>query len=372
LKILVVGEAPGEEEDKQNTQLIGPAGQRLRKELKKFGADLDRDCWKTNAVVCCPHGNPTNRQIESCRPNLLKTIQVLKPRTIILLGLSAVRSVIGWLWKSDLGSMERWAGWQIPCQRWNCWICPTYHSSYVRRVELGEKGGFGEKKLVSGEVLGILFGEHLQLAFKLTERPWKERPRFDQVEKIVDTNEAAKRIECLIRAKPGVPIAFDYETDRLKPDSDGAEIRCCAMSNGEETIAYPIHGSTYEATRRFLRCPVPKIAANTKFEERWSRAVFKTSVRNWSWCTMLGAHVLDNRRGITGLKFQAFVRLGQETYNDVVASYLKESNSNKPNRIRQADWRDLLQYNGMDASLTWHVAKRQQKEMDESSCSLGK
>ena len=51
-KILVVAEAPGENEDKQNTQLIGRAGQRLKFHLKQLGVDLHRDCWKTNAVIC--------------------------------------------------------------------------------------------------------------------------------------------------------------------------------------------------------------------------------------------------------------------------------------------------------------------------------
>ena len=71
LKILILAEAPGEQEDAQNTQLIGPAGQVLRKTLAGFGVDLDRDCRKTNAVRCRPPGNrrPTGRR----SPPVLRT-----------------------------------------------------------------------------------------------------------------------------------------------------------------------------------------------------------------------------------------------------------------------------------------------------------
>lgn len=187
-------------------------------------------------------------------------------------------------------------------------------------------------------------------------------PVFDQVEKMIDVDSAAVRIREMMRGK-GL-IAFDYETNMLKPDSDRAEVVCCALSNGKWTMAYPMHGSAVQATREFLRSPLPKIASNMKFEERWSRAFFKTSVRNWHWDTMVAAHTLDNRRGISGLKFQSFARLGQESYDDAIKPYLESSGPNVPNRIRRVDLGDLLQYNGMDASLTWHVAKKQREEMD--------
>ena len=348
---------PGGQEDERNTQLVGPAGQRLRKELKKIDVDLDRDCWKTNAVICRPGEgkNPTDEQVAACRPNLLKTVEELRPSTMILLGLPAVRSTIGWLWREDPGSMARWAGWRIPCQRWNCWVCPTYHSSYVMRTERDEKNR------TSG-VFAMMFAQHLRSAFALEGRPWKERPRFDLAETTADADEAARWVRRMTRWKKSV--AFDYETNMLKPDGIDAEIRSCAISDGERTISYLVHGPAFQATREFLRSPLPKIAANIKFEERWSRAVFKTPVRNWCWDTMLAAHVLDNRRGICGLKFQAFVKLGQEGYDDAVAPYLEAPSSNATNRIRQVDWRDLLKYNGMDACLTWHLAKKQREEME--------
>ena len=56
-KCLIIAEAPGEEEDFQNTQLVGRAGSLLRGRLEERGLDLDLDFWKTNALACRPPNN---------------------------------------------------------------------------------------------------------------------------------------------------------------------------------------------------------------------------------------------------------------------------------------------------------------------------
>jgi uracil-DNA glycosylase len=132
-KVLVVAEAPGEEEDRQGVQLIGRAGQLLRNMLHTIGEELD-DCWKTNAVICRPPGNEIKTEyVAACRPTLLKTIAELKPRVIILLGGSAVESVIEPEWGRNVGGIGRWAGYTIPSPTYNAWLCPTYHPSYLLR-----------------------------------------------------------------------------------------------------------------------------------------------------------------------------------------------------------------------------------------------
>ena len=117
------------------------------------------------------------------------------------------------------------------------------------------------------------------------------------------------------------------------------------------------------AMGKLLRSDRPKIAANIKFEERWTRRVFGHSVRNWAWDTMQVAHILDNRRGITGLKFQSFCLLGMEPYNNGVKSYIEGEGGNGPNRLRETDMADLLLYNGLDSLLEWKLAKMQRKEL---------
>jgi len=128
-KILICGEGPGANEDEQGIQFIGESGQLLERTLAKFDVDMRRDCWITNSIICRSHTKddknrtPTPKEIDYCRPNLIKTITELKPDVIIPLGGSAVKSLLGWLWKEDVGPISRWDGWAIPSQKINAWVC---------------------------------------------------------------------------------------------------------------------------------------------------------------------------------------------------------------------------------------------------------
>jgi len=73
--------------------------------------------------------------------------------------------------------------------------------------------------------------------------------------------------------------------------------------------------------------------------------------------------VLDNRPGITGLKFQSFMRLGIEPYNDHIEPLLKGRGGNGRNRVMQCDQTELMRYCGIDALLTWIISRDQRKEM---------
>lgn len=347
-KILIVGEAPGRNEDEKGKQFVGQSGRLLRETLDELGVDMREDCWLTNALICRPPGNrtPTDKEIRYCRPNLMKAIRELDPTTIILLGKAAVGSLIGSIWREDIGGMMRWAGWNIPCQKPNVWICPTFHPSYVLREE-------------KNRVVKLFFKQHLKEAIKLKYKPWDVVPNYrKQVEVIMDPAEAAEMIREFTKA--GGDVAFDYETNMLKPDSDEAEIVTCSICwLGKHTIAYPWHGDAVVATSEMLLSKkVRKIASNKKFEERWTKAKLIHGVRNWKHDTMLGAHVLDNRRKITSIKFQSFVLLGQESYDDHIKPYLKSKNKNcnSPNRIKEVSIRELLIYNGLDSLLEYLVA----------------
>ena len=76
------------------------------------------------------------------------------------------------------------------------------------------------------------------------------------------------------------------------------------------------------------------------------------------------AHTLDNRRAISGLKFQSFVRLGLESYNDHIEPYLKSKGNKRANQIlKQISLHDLLFYCATDSLLEWLIAQIQMKEL---------
>lgn len=346
-QVLVVGEAPGETEDQQGRPFIGKAGQYLRDVLDAMDVDLDKDAITTNACICRPPKNatPDPKQITWCRPNLLNTINEHNPRVVITLGSSALRSVLGPYWKSDIGTLERWVGWQIPLAQH--WVCPTYHPSFLLRMR--------------SELLDKVFFQHLEAAFGITESP---RPfPFDttKVERLYEEKDIVQGVEEI--ESSGRRVAFDYETNCLKPEYEKAKIYSCALSNGKRTIAYPWAGAAIPATQRFLaNAGVLKIASNLKFEDRWSRVRVQTKVRGWDWDTMLAAHCLDNRPGICSLKFQAFVNMGLVSYNEHIEPYL-ENHKGHYNRIHEISTSDLLLYNGMDALVEYYLARFQRRQM---------
>lgn len=353
-RFLIVAEAPGEEEDKKGIQLVGKSGQLLQNTLRKIGVDMRRDCHLTNAVICRPPDNNLKKYeqaVDYCRANLLKTISKLKPDVIILLGAMSVASLIPHAWGSnDIGGISRWAGWRIPSQKLNAWICPTYHPAHLLRQE--------------NPVLDGYFERHLIQAFKLTDKPFDEVPDYaSQVQVMLNHKEVAAYLD---QIRDGV-IAFDYETNMLKPESDKAEIVSCSVCvNGLETIAFPWHGRVIPAMQRLLSdSNVGKVASNMKFEDRWTRRILRVPVRNWLWDTMLAAHMLDCRRGITSIKFLSFVHLGQPRYDTAIEPYLesKDKGGNTPNRIKEIPLNKLLVYNGLDSLLEYAVAFPQSRNM---------
>jgi len=352
--VLIVGEAPGAQEDERGMPFVGKSGQFLTETLEDLGVELFEDCWVTNSLICRPPDNetPDENKINYCRPNLMKAVRELQPKTIVLIGGIAVKSLIGGLWKygdTDVGGITRWAGFNIPCQKPNVWICPTYHPSFLMREH--------------SEVLDRMFVQHLRAAFEHTAPPWEAPPDYKkQVEVVMDVDEAARILRRMI--EKGGPCAVDYENNCLKPETKGAKIICCSVCwQGKKTIAYPWHGAAIEATKELLWSErVQKIASNLKHEERWTRWAFGKGVRSWMHDTMVAAHVLDNRPGITGLKFQAFAHLGEEAYDEHISQFLRTSGDEKINRVAsEVDLRQLLEYCGADTVLEYYLAEAQIK-----------
>lgn len=355
-RILIVGEAPGKTEDEQGIQFIGESGQLLEESLNKAGIDFRRDCWVTNAVICRPPSNKLPpKAVNYCQPNLVNTVKALKPEVIIPFGGIAVKSLLSWLWKEDIGKIARWVGWRIPARSINAWVAPNWHPAYLVR----QKGGPGRES----EVLFRLFDQYIRTAVRLSGRPWSEEDLAQpNIECLYSSKEAARRIRLLVSGNR--PIAFDYETDRLKPDHRDANIVSCSMSDGITTIAYPWLGRAIDATQEFIKSDIPKIASNIKFEQRWTIRTFGHGVNNWLWDTMLAAHVLDSRKDITSIKFQAFVLLGVSSWDEHIKPYLKSDNSNSPNRIKEIPMEKLLLYNGYDSLYEWQAAMVQMKQME--------
>ncbi len=94
--IMVIGEAPGAEEDKQGKPFVGQAGQLLDKMFRFIDLDRQKNFYLTNIIFWRPPGNrtPNKQEISICLPYVKKHIKLIKPKFLILLGNIAAQSLL--------------------------------------------------------------------------------------------------------------------------------------------------------------------------------------------------------------------------------------------------------------------------------------
>ena len=93
--IMVIGEGPGETEDKQGLAFVGRAGQLFDKILTSVGIDTNQDMLIANVVKCRPPDNRSPRAEETaeCMPYLQRQMELIRPRVVILLGATALKHI---------------------------------------------------------------------------------------------------------------------------------------------------------------------------------------------------------------------------------------------------------------------------------------
>src|SRR5256885_6337608 len=101
--VVMVGEVPGDEEDRKGHPFVGPAGRLLDKAMKESGLDREK-IYVTNAVKHFKftergkrriHAKPGGLEISACRPWLEAELDAIKPELIVCLGATAAQSLMG-------------------------------------------------------------------------------------------------------------------------------------------------------------------------------------------------------------------------------------------------------------------------------------
>ena len=136
--LMLVGEAPGAEEDRAGTPFVGPAGQLLDRMLASVG--LDRTgCVMTNVIPWRPPGNrnATDAEVAICLPFLLRHIALVRPRHLVLLGALATQAVLGT--KGGIARQRgRWMKATIPGLDEPVAVLPMLHPGFVQK-NIGSK-----------------------------------------------------------------------------------------------------------------------------------------------------------------------------------------------------------------------------------------
>jgi len=130
-KIMLIGEAPGRDEDIQGLPFVGRAGQLLDKMLTAI--ELDRKkVYITNVIPWRPPGNrtPTPQETEICRPFIERHIELVKPELIVMLGGSAAKTLL----KTTDGIMKLRGKWTtVVTKSVSVEALPTLHPAYLLR-----------------------------------------------------------------------------------------------------------------------------------------------------------------------------------------------------------------------------------------------
>lgn len=155
LQVMVVGEAPGADEDLKGEPFVGRAGQYLDKWLAAIGLARGREVFITNVVKCRPPGNrdPRSEEISACLPFLEEQIALVKPRAILTVGRFAASALLG-----TQEGISRLRGRvyhyrDIP-------LVPTYHPSAVLRDPSLRRPVWEDLKLLASLLRGEGAGVH--------------------------------------------------------------------------------------------------------------------------------------------------------------------------------------------------------------------
>jgi DNA polymerase len=139
---LVIGEAPGAEEDRQGQPFVGRAGQLLNAMLASIGLQRE-SVYIANILKCRPPGNrdPRAEEVACCLPFLARQIALLQPRLILAVGRIAAQNLLA----TD-SSLARLRGQAHRFGEFNVPLVVTYHPAYLLRTPSDKRKAWDDLK----------------------------------------------------------------------------------------------------------------------------------------------------------------------------------------------------------------------------------
>lgn len=153
--LMVIGEGPGQDEDRLGRPFVGRAGQLLDKILASGGFSRQDQVYVGNIVKCRPPGNrvPLPEERAACMPYLKEQIAIVDPKIIILLGATALQGLIDP--QAKIGtSRGKWLQWE------GRWVMPTYHPAALLRNPGLKPVVWEDMKQVVGKYRELVKPEH--------------------------------------------------------------------------------------------------------------------------------------------------------------------------------------------------------------------
>lgn len=331
-RLMVIGESPGEQEDRDGRPFVGAAGQLLDELLEEAGLHRS-DVWITNTVRCRPPYNrdPHVGEIAACMSYLLEEIDEIKPQVIIPLGNVALKAL------TDKTGITNARGKIQPPRRGlhtGAKILPTIHPAAVLRPE----GGGYRQQIV----------EDLRLAANLS----KPLPVDDSARLILPTTPVADALRFLEPLERAGHLTADAEwtaqDHSVWPWSKRGELFSLSLSGY-------VDGALYSVATAWP--PPDEVRERLKWLLGSHKVVFHNAMADMMWAraegmepslagdTMLLAYLLDER---AGRSLEAVAT--RFAPNDVRPGWKGVLYSERP--ADTAEWERLLSYNAEDTRAT--------------------
>ncbi len=302
--VYFLGEAPDESSDKTGEPIAGRSMRFLRSYIPREWKDKVR---LSNVIHCFPGDtDPTDVQVQCCKPRNWKDIEETAPKAIFGLGGFALQ------WATGEGRITLWRGRRLPVQigKHVCWFFPMEHPSYILR-KLGEPG-FHHEDQVFGFDIRNAFAEVPYLPDAVVHT--KEQAQANLILIKGDEPGALAKLErFLLKAAQASQTGVDYETTvPARPYYPEAKILSAAVSAGKESMAFgwdhPQAGWSVKDKKRltelwvqFIRTAKHKCVHGLSFEQEWTGVKFGVDLLHetrdtWE-DTQSQAAVIDARTG---------------------------------------------------------------------------
>ncbi|MBO7454172.1 MAG: uracil-DNA glycosylase [Alphaproteobacteria bacterium] len=147
--VLLLGEAPGAEEDKQGLPFVGQSGQLLDKVLAAVGLDRTK-VYITNILPWRPPGNrtPNTQEVALFRPYVLKHISLINPKVVVCLGGTSTKALL----QTTEGIMKLHGRWTTT-EGISAKIMPTFHPAYLLRSPSQKREFWRDFLIIREEIL---------------------------------------------------------------------------------------------------------------------------------------------------------------------------------------------------------------------------
>ncbi len=154
--IMIIGEAPGYEEDKIGKPFVGTAGKKLDKMINAIGLDRKNNVYITNIIPWRPPDNrtPTDNEINFFLPYVEEHISIIKPKILLLFGNVASKSILN-LNEGITKNHGKWFNYKNPFLKKKIFTTCIFHPSYLLRSPDKKNIAWEDLKKVKEKIINL-------------------------------------------------------------------------------------------------------------------------------------------------------------------------------------------------------------------------